>query len=56
EQQDPSASNNQQCKQIHSPSSESSLLFSSSLNTSLSDITDISRSTDELPTRPILVS
>ncbi|CAF4299639.1 unnamed protein product, partial [Rotaria sordida] len=26
------------------------------LNTSVSDITDISRSTDELPTRPILVS
>lgn len=51
-----SFSNNQQPKQIHSSSSESSPFISSSSNIPISNITDISRSADELPAQPILAS
>ncbi len=53
-----SSSNKQQREKIHSSSSESSLFISSSSNTPVSDITvtDISRSTNELPTQPKLAS
>jgi hypothetical protein len=51
-----SSSNKQQREKIYSSSSESSLFISSSSNTPVSNITDISRSSDELPAQSILVS
>ncbi|CAF1336582.1 unnamed protein product, partial [Rotaria sp. Silwood1] len=51
-----SSSNKQLREKIHSSSSEYSLFISSSSNTPVSNITDISRSSDELLTQPKLDS
>ncbi|CAF5228854.1 unnamed protein product, partial [Rotaria magnacalcarata] len=56
EQQQPissDSSTNKHHEQIHSSPSESSLLLSSSSNTPVSNVIDISRSVGELPAKPI---